>query len=456
MTTATTLSPAAATPTDALPSREVLTAWADQAAAAARAAGADAFEIGASAGRALSVSVRLGKVESVQFQRDRELSISVYYGQRSGAASTSDVSVDGIRDTVAAAAAIARVSEADPCAGLPDVDKLAHEDPDLDLCHPWALSAEQALELARRCEAGGQAVDARLKGSEGAGVDTHHGCSLLVNSLGFAGYSEATRHSIGCSLIAEQDGAMEQGGWYSTARAATDLEAAEVVGRHGGQRAVARLGARKVAPCRVPVLFEPAQARGLFGHFCAAISGGTLYRRASFLLDHVGQAVFAQSVTLRQRPHLPRASASAAWDQEGVATVARDIVVGGVLQGYLLGSYSARKLGLATTGNAGGIYNLVAEPTAGGQVDLLKMMGTGLLVTDLMGQGINLVTGDYSRGAAGFWVENGAIVYPVSGITLAGNLADMFRGVRAIGSDVDTRGAVRTGSLLIDGLTIAS
>lgn len=447
--------PAAPHPSERLPGEPELVEWAEQAAAVAREQGADAHEIGVSAGRALSVSIRLGEVESVQFQRDRDLSVSVYYGQRTGSASTSDLSAAGIAETVRAACAIAKASESDPCAGLPEAERLATERPDLDLCHPWVLSAEQALELARECEAQGLEVDKRIKSSEGAGVDTHQSCSLLFNSLGFSGYREATSHSIGCSLVAEADGAMERGGWYSARRAAEDLDAAAVVGRIAGQRSVARLGPRKLSSRRVPVLFEAPVARGLLGQFCAAISGGNLYRQASFLIDQVGEPIFSSNINLRQQPRLARGASSAAWDSEGVATAERELVNAGVLQGYLLGSYSARKLGLASTGNAGGVFNLVADATAGDRDALLTSMGTGLLVIELMGQGANLVTGDYSRGAAGFWVENGEIAYPVSGITLAGNLADMFKNVAAVGSDVDTRGGVRTGSLLIEGMTIA-
>lgn len=448
--------PAAAEAAAALPGRERLMAWTECAVQAARAAGADAYEVGASASRALSVSVRLGKVESVQFQRDRELSVSVYYGHRSGAASTSDMSAQAIRATVLAACEIARASEPDPCNGLPDADRLARAFPDLDLCHPWALSATDALALAQECEARGMAVDPRITASEGAGVDTRHACGLLTNSLGFSGYRETTQHSVGCNLIAEADGVMEQDGWYTSARAQEDLEAVDAVGRQAGARAAARLGARKLDPQRVPVLFDAPLARGLLGRLCAAISGSTLYRRASFLVDKAGETVFSPIVNLRQAPFLRRGAASAAWDQEGVATCDRELVVQGVLQGYLLGSYSARRLGLQTTGNAGGVYNLVAEPTAGDRAALLRAMGRGFLVTDLMGQGVNLVTGDYSRGAAGFWIENGEIAYPVAGVTLAGNLAEMFRNIQALGSDVDRRGGVQTGSLLIDGMTIAS
>ncbi|HEX7381179.1 MAG TPA: metalloprotease PmbA [Nevskiaceae bacterium] len=439
-----------------LPSRARLQEWADKAIEVAQAARADAWELVVSGGSALSVSVRLGEVESVQFQRDRDLSMTVYYGQRSGSASTSDLSPSGIAEIVRAACDIARASEADPCAGLPEAGELAREDPELDLYHPWDLPAETACDVARQCEARGLALDERLKGSEGAGVDTREGCTLLCNSLGFAGYRRSTSHSIGCSLVAEDAAGKEQGSWYTASRVVDELDAAGDVGAEAGRRAVARLGARTLAPQRVPVVYEAPVARGLLGQFCAAISGGALYRRASFLLDRVGQPVFSSTVNLHQRPYLPRGPASAAWDSEGVATRDRELVVGGVLRGYLLGSYSARKLGLRTTGNAGGVFNLLAEPTTGDLPILLETMGRGLLVTELMGQGVNLTTGNYSRGAAGFWVENGKIAYPVAGITLAGQLADMFRGIRAIGDDVDRRGGIQTGSLLIDGLTIAS
>lgn len=439
-----------------LPSRAQLQQWADEAIAAARAERAAAWDLVVSGGSALSVSVRLGTVESVQFQRDRDLSVTMYYGQRSGSASTSDLSPGGIAEIVRAACDIARASEVDPCAGLPEAEELAREDPALDLYHPWDLQAEAACDIARRCEARGLGLDARLKGSEGAGVDTREGCTLLCNSLGFAGYRRSTSHSIGCSLIAEDAGGKEQGSWYTAARTVDELDAADDVGAEAARRAVARLGACSVAAQRVPVVYEAPVARGLLGQFCAAISGGALYRRASFLLDRIGQPVFAPIVNLRQRPRLPRGPASAAWDSEGVATRDRDLVAGGVLQGYLLGCYAARKLGMRTTGNAGGVFNLLAEPTAGELPSLLSTMGRGLLVTELMGQGVNLTTGNYSRGAAGFWVEDGEIAYPVAGITLAGQLADMFRGIRAIGSDVDRRGGIQTGSILLEGLTIAS
>lgn len=441
---------------DALPDRTALEESAARALTAARNAGADGAEVHVGAGRALTVSVRMGEVESVQFQRDRDLGLTVYVGQRSGSASTTDLSDAGIREAAEAAAAIARASGEDPCSGLPEADQLAREFPDLDLFYPWPMTAEDALELARSCEAAGLAVDTRIKGSEGASVDTRQNRGVLANSLGFSGYRESSEHSLGCAVIASDDAGMQQGYWYDSRRAPDDLMAAQDIGRRAGERAVAHLGAKKLTTRRVPVLFAAEVARSLFGSFCAAISGGALYRRSSFLLDQIGETIFAPAIQLRQRPFLQRAAASAAYDSEGVATCDRELVVDGVLQGYLLGSYSARKLGLRSTGNAGGVFNLVVDSTAGDFDALLREMGTGVLVTDLMGQGANLITGDYSRGAAGFWVENGVIVHPVQEITLAGTLPEMFRGIRAVGSDVDVRGGVRCGSVLIDALTVGA
>lgn len=441
---------------DALPERTALEDWAARSLAAARNAGAETAEVHIGASRALTVSVRMGEVESVQFQRDRDLGLTVYIGRRSGSASTTDLSDAGIREAAQAATAIARASGEDPCNGLPEADQLAREFPDLDLSHPWPMTAEDALELARRCEAAGLAVDERIEGSEGARVDTRQGRSVLANSLGFSGYRESSEHALGCAVIANDAAGMQQGYWYDSRCAPEDLLAAEAIGRRAGERAVAHLGVQKLTTRRVPVLFAAEVARSLFGSFCAAISGGALYRRSSFLLDKIGEPVFAPKIQLRQRPFLKRAAASAAYDSEGVATCDRELVVNGVLQGYLLGSYSARKLGMRSTGNAGGVFNLVVDPTAGDFDALLRELDTGVLVTDLMGQGANLITGDYSRGAAGFWVENGSIVHPVQEITLGGSLQEMYRGIRAVGSDVDVRGGVRCGSVLIDALTVGA
>jgi PmbA protein len=446
-----------ALPASPLPARTQLQDWAARALEAARRAGASAAEVSLGVSCGLSVSVRLGEVEKVEFERDRELTLTVYFGYQTGTASTTEWSEPALARTVEAACAIARAAGEDPCVGLAEPELLAREFPDLDLCHPWPLAPQEAIERARACEAAAFAADARVRQSEGASLDTRHGLSLYANTHGFLGVRETTDHGLSCAAIAAgEDGAMQVGYWYSSARAPQDLETPEAVGRRAGERAAARLGARRLSTRRAPVLFTAEVARSLFGHLCAAISGGALYRRASFLLDCVGQEVFAPIVTARQQPFIPRGAASSAFDQEGVATRERVLVERGVLRGYLLGSYSARKLGLQTTGNAGGVYNLVVEPTfAGGLEQLAREMGTGLIVTELLGQGANLVTGDYSRGAAGLWVENGAIAHPVEELTIAGNLREMFGAVRAIGEDLDVRGAVRCGSVLIEALTIA-
>ena len=422
----------------------------------AKRAGASAAEVHVGVSRGLSVSVRKGEVESVQFQRDRDLSVSVFFGQRTGSASTTDFSAAALVKTVEAACAIARAGGEDPCVGLAEPGLMATQFPDLDLCHPWSLTAEEAIEIARETEAAAFAADARVTQSEGASVDTRHAVHLYANTHGFLGWRESTDHSLGCAAIAVTDDAMQLGHWYSNARRAGDLQSPKEVGRRAGERAAARLGARRIATRSVPVLFPPEVARGLFGHFIGAISGGALYRRASFLLGKLGEPVFAPLVNARQLPYIPRAAGSSAYDQEGVTTRERALLDGGVLGGYLLGSYSARKLGLQTTGNAGGVYNLVIEPTyQGGQEALAREMGEGLIVTELMGQGVNLVTGDYSRGASGFWVENGEIAYPVQEVTVAANLADLFKGVRAIGDDIDTRGVIRCGSVLVESMMVA-
>jgi len=418
--------------------------------------GAGAAEAHLGASRGLSVSVRMGEVESVQFQRDRDLSVTVYFGQRTGSASTTDLSEAALARTIEAACAIAKAGGEDPCMGLADAELMAKEFPDLDLSHPWDVSAETAIEMAREAEAAAFAADKRVTQSEGASVDTRHSLHLYANTHGFFGQRDATDHSLGVAAIAVQGEAMQLGHWYTSSRRAADLDAGPAVGRKAGERAAARLGARGIATRTAPVLFPAEVARGLFGHFIGAISGGALHRRASFLLDKLGQPVFASRVNARQLPFILRAAGSSAYDQEGVATRERVLLDQGVLGGYLLGSYSARKMGLVSTGNAGGIFNLVVDSTfAGGLEALAREMGEGLIVTDLMGQGVNNVTGDYSRGASGFWVENGAIAFPVQEVTIAGNLANIFQGIQAIGDDVDTRGGVRCGSVLVEAMTVA-
>jgi len=437
-----------------LPARAELEPWLHEALEGAQRAGASQAEASVSVSRGLSLTVRKGEVESVEFHHDRELSLSVNFGLRGGSASTADLSKRGLADAIDAACAIARASGEDPCGGLADADRMASVFPDLQLDHPWALGTEEAIEHARACEAAALAVRGVAQ-SEGASLHSSRGIELYGNTHGFTGERTGSNHYISCSAIAGRDDAMQRDDWYTSARDPAELEAPAAVGRRAGERAVARIGSRSLPTRMAPVLFVPDLARGLFSHFVGAVSGGALYRKASFLLDKAGQQVFAPQVTLTQMPFIPRAAASAAFDQEGVATAERVLVDRGVLQGYVLSSYSARKLGLATTGNAGGVFNLVAATSDKGVDALRREMGTGLIVTELLGQGVNTVTGDYSRGAAGFWVENGEIAYPVQEVTIAGNLAEMFRNIRAIGNDVDIRGGVRTGSVLIEPMTIA-
>ncbi len=423
----------------------------------ARRQGASQCESDASVSQGLSVSVRLGEVDTIEYQRDRGLGVTVYFGKRKGAASTADLTPAAVRETVAKACAIARYTAEDPYAGLVEPEALARQIPDLDLDHPWSITAESAIELARGCEGEGLAVDTRLGNSEGSAVSSQRHTGVYGNSHGFlAGYS-STSHSVSCTLIAQQGDEMQRDYWWSVARDPTELEAAASIGRTAAQRALARVGARRLTTRRAPVAYCPEMARGLFRHFIGAISGPSQYRKASFLLNAAGEQVFPDFIAMHERPHIPRALASSPFDQEGAATHDRDLVRAGVLEGYVLGSYSARRLGLKTTGNAGGIHNLLVSATRGAleRAQFLQRLGTGLLVTELMGQGVNGVTGDYSRGASGFWVENGVIAYPVHEITVAGNLRSMYRDIVAIGSDVDTRGGIRTGSVLIGEMTIA-
>ncbi|OBS09953.1 metalloprotease PmbA [Acidihalobacter prosperus] len=418
-------------------------------------AGATAAEAVVSIDNGLGVSVRLGEVETLEYHRDKGLGLTLYFGQRKGNASTADFRPEAIREAVAAAAAIARHTAEDPYAGLAEAGRMAGHYPDLDLDHPWALEPGDAIELARSCEATARGVDARIKNSEGASVNTYRGTVVYGNTHGFTGGYTGTRHSLSCSVVAEQDGAMQRDYWYSASRRAAQLDSAEQVGREAARRTLRRLAARKLGTRQVPVIFEADLARGFIGHFVGAIRGGALYRKASFLLDQLGEPVFPSFMQIEEQPHLPGALGSAPFDGEGVATTRRELVRDGVLQGYVLDSYSARRLGMETTGNAGGVHNLTVKPGERDLEGLLREMGTGLLVTELIGHGINMVTGDYSRGAAGFWVENGELCYPVEEITIAGNLKDMFKGVVAVGSDLDARGNIRTGSILIDRVTVA-
>lgn len=411
----------------------------------------------ASINQGLGVTARLGEVETIEYQRDRGLGVTVYFGHRKGSASTADLSLRAVRETVEKACTIARYTAEDPYAGLVDPEALAREIPDLDLDHPWALAPEDAIDMAKRCEAAGLAVDSRIANSEGATVNTQRHMGVYGNSLGFLEGSAGTSHSISCSLIAQQADEMQRDYWFSSVRDSAELDDPEAVGRRAGERAVARLGSRKLTTRKAAIAFSPDMARGLFRHFIGAIRGASQYRKASFLLNAAGEEIFPTFLQMQERPHIPKGLASAPFDAEGAATHDRDLIRDGVLQGYVLGSYSARKLGLKTTGNAGGVHNLIvaAPGRALDRESFLRRMNTGLLVTELMGQGVNGVTGDYSRGASGFWVENGEITFPVHEVTIAGNLRQMFRDIVALGNDIDVRGGIRTPSVLIGEMTIA-
>ncbi|MBM3392504.1 MAG: metalloprotease PmbA [Betaproteobacteria bacterium] len=421
----------------------------------AKSRGAGACETDVSEGIGQSVTVRRGEVETIEYNRDKGVGVTVYLGQQRGYASTSDFSRAALHATVDAALSIARFTAPDEAAGLPEAELLARGGMDLDLYHPWAPPVEEAIDLARRCEAAAFAVSPLVKNSEGASVSCQQSHFVSANSLGFMGGYPSSRHYIACSVIAGEGDAMQRDDWYSTHRNAEDLADAEVIGEYAARRALSRLGARKISTCEVPVLFEAPLAAGLIGHFVYAASGGSLYRKSSFLVDSLGTAVFSPQVHIGERPHLPRGLGSCPFDEDGVATRDREVVEAGVLKGYFLSTYSARKLGMANTGNAGGSHNLVVRPGKRDLVGLAALMGRGLLVTELLGQGVNYVTGDYSRGASGYWVENGEIGHAVQEVTIAGNLRDMLRGIVAIGSDVLVRGSKQTGSILIDRMTIA-
>jgi PmbA protein len=429
---------------------------ASDALAHARKKGATACEVDISEGFGQSVTVRRGEVETIEHNQDKGLGVSVYVGQRTGYASTSDFSARALQETVEAALDIARFTAEDACAGLPDPEFLAHDAPDLGLYHPWNLSAESAIELARSAEAAAFATDSRVENSEGASVSSQESQFVSANSLGFMGGYPTSRHYISCSVIAGKEETMQRDDWYTTHRDAALLETPEFVGQQAARRAVARLGAQKISTGRFPVIFEAPLAAELISHFVRAASGGALYRKSSFLLDCLGKPVFPAFFQLRERPHLPGALSSAPFDNDGVRTQDRDVVQDGILTGYFLSVYSGRKLGLPTTGNAGGCHNLILTAGEHDLEGLLLEMGRGLLVTELLGHGVNGVTGDYSRGAAGFWVENGRIAHPVEEITIAGNLREMFKNIRATGRDIHVRGAHQTGSILLDGMTIAA
>jgi PmbA protein len=422
--------------------------------------GATAASVQVSEGFGQGVTVRQGVVETIEYNRDKGLGITVYLGQQRGNASTSDFAPQAMRDTVDAALSIARYTAKDDYSGLPDADMLARDYPDMDLYHPWDLPVDAAIALAQQCEQAALDTDKRISNSEGATVNLHEAQFITANSLGFIGGFPTSRHSLSCAVIAGPDDAMERDYWYAVARDAKELPSARQVGRIAAERTVRRLNARQLETMQVPVLFEAPIASGLLGSFVSAVSGGSLYRKSSFLLDQLDQTIFAPHINIADVPDIRKGLASSPFDDEGVRTQRRVIVENGVLRGYFLGSYSARKLGLRTTGNAGGNHNLILKPSSGqpGELDfagLLKTMSRGLLVTELLGQGVNAVTGDYSRGAAGFWVEHGEIQYPVQEITIAGNLKDMFRNIIAVGNDVLVQGSRQCGSILVEGMTIA-
>lgn len=421
----------------------------------AKSQGASAAEAGLTQEKGLSVTARLGDVETIEHHRDQGLGVTVYFGQRKGSASSTDLSPESIKETVSAACSIARYTSEDEYAGLPEKEQLAAEFPDLELNHPWHLRADEAIALAIECESAARGYHAEISNSEGASVNTHQALRVMGNTLDFLQGYASTRHSLSCSVLARRGDSMQRDYWYTVARNARNLESAVDVGGKAAERTLRRLQARSLSTRQCPVMYAAEVASGLLGAFASAISGGNLYRKSSFLLDALDTQVFPEFVHIHEQPHLKGALGSANYDGEGVATQTRDLISGGTLRGYILSTYSARKLGLRSTGNAGGVHNLTIDPGEHDYQGMLKQLNTGLLVTELMGQGVNMVTGDYSRGAAGFWVENGEIQYPVEEITIAGNLKDMLRHIVAIGNDIDYRGNIRTGSILIERMSIA-
>lgn len=417
--------------------------------------GVDQAEVAASHDLGLATTARLGDVENLEFTNDRGLGITVFKDQRKGNASTSDISPESIRAAVQKACAFATYTAEDKHSGLADQDLMCTDVRDLDLYHPWEIDSAAAIELAIECERSALDADDRINNSEGATVSTHRSARAYGNSHDFVGSYSKSSHSISCVVLGNENGDMQRDYHYSAARDASELESAEQIGKAAAQKTLQRLGARKIKTTKVPVLFTPELARGFIGHAISAISGGAQYRRASFLLDAAGEKIFPDFVSIQERPHIAKAMASAAYDSEGVGTYDRDIVLDGLLAEYVLSSYSARRLGLKTTANAGGAQNLIVPGNRSDMDALIKEMGTGLIVEELIGQGVNPVTGDYSRGAVGQWVENGEVKFPVHEVTIAGNLRDLYGRIAAIGNDQDVRGGIRCGSLLVEEMTVA-
>jgi PmbA protein len=436
-------------------SRARLTALAQRVLDEAKRRGATACEVDVSEGFGQSVTVRHQEVETIEYNRDKGIGVTVYLGQRRGHASTSDFSEEAVKSTVEAALSIARFTAEDDCAGLPEAALLARDVRDPGLCFSWPLPVDEAIAIARRCEQAAFDVSPLITNTEGASVSAHQSHFISANSLGFMGGYASSRHYISCCAIAGEGDDMQRDDWYSGQRDPLDLAAPEAIGDYAARRTLARLGARKLKTRKVPIILEAPLATGLIGSFVHAASGGSLYRKSSFLVDSIGKQIFPDFLRISERPYLVKGLASSPFDDDGVVTRDREVVEGGVLQGYFLSTYSARKLGMQTTGNAGGSHNLIVEPGRHDFAGLLKEMGTGLLVTELLGHGINYVNGDYSRGAAGYWVENGRIAYPVHEVTIAGNLRDMFKGIVAVGNDVLVRGSKQCGSILIDRMTVA-
>jgi len=416
--------------------------------------GASSAEASVNIESGLSVTARLGEAETLEHHNDRGLGITIYMGQKKGSASTTNFEPAAIKDTVTAACKIASFTEEDECAGLAEAELMANAQQDLELDHPWSVSPEEALEIAIDCENSAREEE-KISNSEGASLTTSRGTTMYANSHDFVGSYSSTRHNLSCVVIAEQDGNMQRDYWFATARDPQKLESAKSIGTKAAQRTINRLGARKIATQTTPVIFEANMARSLLSHFVAAVSGGSLYRKASFLLDSLDKQIFSDSITISEDPFIKGGFGSSSFDMEGVATKARTFVENGVLNGYVLSSYSARKLGMQTTGNAGGVHNLELQTGEKDLDQLLKQMQKGLLVTELIGHGVNNVTGDYSRGAVGYWVEGGEIQYPVDEITIAGNLKDMYQKIVEVGNDVDRRSNIMTPSLLLDGMMVA-